>query len=207
MLINYVFFWCICKDHIIQVWWICNDRRLLATRSPPQVVFPHHEYLALNLPTGEGTGPPVYDCEREKLNFRIFKLSPTNISNMKVKSKNTTNQNAKMSTFKVAAALMWQCHAFSGDIGHEKEEKSTIFTSINLRSRVIPNLSPSYSDNGVLPIGISTTFEDLEKGPFSRLVELISNRLDDLTEEYAKSAFNWLEVHSGLPHGDYLIAS
>ncbi|XP_047956554.1 fatty alcohol:caffeoyl-CoA acyltransferase-like [Salvia hispanica] len=185
----------------------CNDRRLLAARSPPKVVFPHHEYLALNHPTGECSGPPVYDCEREKLNFRIFKLSPTNIYNMKVHAKNTTNQNAKISTFKVAAALMWRCHAFSGDIGHEKEEKSTILTSINLRSRVIPNLPSSYSGNGVLPIGISTTFEDLEKGPFSRLVELISNRLDDMTEEYAKSAFDWLEVHRGLPHGDYLIAS
>ncbi|XP_057781317.1 acyltransferase GLAUCE-like [Salvia miltiorrhiza] len=185
----------------------CNNRRLLSARSPPQVAFPHHEYLDLNLPTGEGSRPPVYDCNREELNFRIFKLNPTDITNLKVKAKSATNENTKISTFKVAAALMWRCHAFSGDLGHKKDEYSTVLTSINLRSRVNPQLPLSYSGNGVLPIGISATFEDLEKGPFSRLVELISNRINDMTYEYAKSAFDWLEVHRGVPHGDYLIAS
>lgn len=184
----------------------CNNRRLLAARSPPRVAFPHHEYLDLNLPTGEGSRPPVYDCNRQELSFQIFKLSPIDITNLKVRAKSATNKNAKISTFKVAAALIWRCKALSVDLGHEKDKHSTMLTSINLRSRVYPHLPPSYSGNGVLPIGISATLDDLENGPFSKLVEMISNRIDDMTEEYANSAFDWLEVHRGVPHGDYLVA-
>lgn len=182
----------------------CNDRRLLAARSPPQVSFPHHEYLNLNLPTGEGTRPPVFDCDSENLNFRIFKLSPIDITNLKDKAKSSSNKNAKISSFGVAAALMWRCKALSGD---RKGEVSTMLNPINIRSRVNPQLPASYSGNGVLPIGVSATREELEKGSFSKLVEMISNRVNDMTDEYVKSAFDWLEVHRGVPHGDYVVSS
>lgn len=44
----------------------CNNRHLLAARSPPHTVFPHPEFLDLNLPLGEGSCPPVFDCAPEK---------------------------------------------------------------------------------------------------------------------------------------------
>ncbi|KAI3470305.1 hypothetical protein Pfo_026968 [Paulownia fortunei] len=185
----------------------CNDRRLLTARSPPQVAFPHPEFLKLDLPVGEGSSPPVFDCSREELEFRTFKLSSTDIAHLKDKAKNPTDINAKISTFGVVAALIWRCKAFSGDIEYSKDRLSTLLNVIDIRPRVSPPLPPSYSGNAVLPIGVSATCEELENGPFSKLVEMISEGAKEMTEEYVKSAFDWLELHRGIPHGDYMVSS
>ncbi|KAK6156447.1 hypothetical protein DH2020_010695 [Rehmannia glutinosa] len=65
----------------------CNDRRLLAARSPPQVTFPHPELLKLKLPIGEEDAPPVFDCKQDDLDFKIFSLNPNDISHLKEKAK------------------------------------------------------------------------------------------------------------------------
>lgn len=185
----------------------CNDRRLLAARSPPQVVFPHPEFLDLHLPVGEGSSPPVFDCTREELDFKIFKLSPAYIAKLKEKASNAT-PNARISSFGVVAALIWRCKAFSsGIVEKNKDRVSTLLNVIDIRPRRNPQLPSSYGGNGVLPIGVSIAFEELENGPFSNLVELISKGAEVMTDEYVKSAFDWLELHRGLPHGDYMVSS
>lgn len=177
----------------------CTNRRLLAARSPPQVSFLHPEYLDLNLPVGEGSRPPVYDCIREKLEVRIFKLSPSDIT--KLKTSVTTKH---VSSFAVVAALIWRCKALSGD---KKDTSSSLLYAINIRPRVEPPLPPSFSGNGVLPFRVSATLEELENGSLSDVAEIISQGAREMTDEYVKSAFDWLEMHRGVPHGDYLVTS
>lgn len=181
----------------------CNDRRLLAARSPPQVAFPHPEFLDLRLPIGEGSSPPVFDCPPDELEFRIFKLSPSKISELKEKAKTASDE--KISSFAVVAALIWRCKAFSG--GGEKDRVSTLLNVIDIRPRRNPQLPFSYSGNGVLPIGVSAPFDELEKWPFSKVVEIFSKGAQVMTDEYIKSAFDWMEEHRGLPHGDYMVSS
>lgn len=181
----------------------CNDRGLLAARSPPHVAFPHPEFLDLYLPVGEGSSPPVFDCSREELDFKIFKLSPTDIAKLKEKAKTATN--IKISSFGVAAALIWRCKALSD--GGEKDRVSTLLNVVDIRPRRNPQLPSSYSGNGVLPIGVSTTSKELENGPFSKVVEIITKGAEVMTDEYIKSAFDWMEVHRGIPHGDYMVSS
>ncbi|KAH6821248.1 HXXXD-type acyl-transferase family protein [Perilla frutescens var. hirtella] len=185
----------------------CNDRWLLAARSPPQVAFPHPEFLDLHLPVGEGSSPPVFDCSREELEFKIFKLSPTDITKLKKKA-NNGSEAAKISSFGVVAALIWRCKAFSGSAELQKKDRiSTLLNVIDIRPRRNPQLPSSYSGNGVLPLGVSATFEELENGPFSKLVEKISEGAKVMTDEYIKSAFDWMEMHRGLPQGDYMVSS
>lgn len=184
----------------------CNDRRLLAARSPPQVAFPHPEFLDLQLPIGEGSSPPVFDCSREELDFKIFKLSPTHIAKLKEKASNTT-PNARISSYGVAVALIWRCKAFSGSVEKTKDRVSSLLNVVDIRSRRNPQLLSSYSGNAVLVFRVSADLEELENMPFPKVVELISEGAKVMTDEYVKSAVDWLELHRGLPNGDYMVSS
>ncbi|KAL3828436.1 hypothetical protein ACJIZ3_017238 [Penstemon smallii] len=183
-----------------------NDRRVLAARSPPRVEFPHHEFLKLDSPIGQGSTPPIFDCNLEELNYKIFKLSPNDIKNLKNKAKNDA-KNTKVTSFGVMAALLWHCKVFSCNVNYKEDGLSTLIIAIDIRQRLNPQLSISYSGNAVLPKGVSVTYNELEKGPFSNLVEKISEGAKGMTNEYAKSALDWLEIHRGVPHGDYVVSS
>ncbi|KAK6146386.1 hypothetical protein DH2020_020255 [Rehmannia glutinosa] len=181
----------------------CHNRRILAARSPPQVVFPHPELIDLNQLVSRGSSPSVFDCVQEELELRIFKFSSTDIAQLKEKAKLDT---IKMSTFAVVAALMWRCKALSAD--NEKDRVlSTLLNFIDIRPRLNPPLPPSYSGNAVLLAGVSATYQELENGPFSKLVKIISDGGKEITDEYVKSTLDWLEVHRGIPYGDYIVSS
>lgn len=179
----------------------CNDRRLLTARSPPQPTFPHPEFLDLNLPVGEGSCPPVFDCAREELEHKIFKMSPTDIANLKKKA----TSGARISGFAVVTAVIWRCKAYSGE--KKDMSSSTLLNVIDVRPRLSPPLPSSYSGNAILPIRVSATLEELEKGPFSKTVEMISEGARSVNDEHVRSAFDWMELHRGLPNGDYMVSS
>lgn len=184
-----------------------NNRHLLAARSPPHVAFPHPEFLDLNLPIGEGSCPPVFDCPPEKLDYRIFKFSADDIAKLKEKAKDSNAKTTRISSFAVVSAVVWQCNASSGDMKPEKDGVSTLLNVVDVRPRVKPQLPLSYSGNAILPIRVSSTFEELENGLFSKVVGKISEGAKVVTDEYVRSAFDWLEVHRGIPHGDYMVSS
>ncbi|KAL7106435.1 hypothetical protein ACP275_07G113700 [Erythranthe tilingii] len=180
--------------------------RILAARSPPHVSFPHPEFLKLDLPVGPGSSPPVFECSVEKLDFKIFKLTTTQISQIKDNISKSSKID-KISTFAVVAALIWWCKAFSDDMEYNKDRVSTLLNVIDIRPRVNPQLPSSYSANAVLPLGVSETCEEIKNGPFSKLVEIIIEGAKEMTHEYVKSAFDWLEMNRGIPHGDYMVSS
>ncbi|EYU17599.1 hypothetical protein ABFS82_07G106800 [Erythranthe guttata] len=179
-----------------------NDRRILCARSPPHVSYPHREFLKFDLPVGLGSTPPNFDCIIEELDFKIVKLTTTQISNLKDNITKTSKID-KISTFAVVAALIWRCKAFSDD----KNKVSTLLNAIDIRPIVNPPLPYSYSANAVLPLGVSETCEEIKNGPFSKLVEIITEGAKEMTHEYVKSAFDWLELNRGIPHGDYFKVS
>ncbi|EYU34266.1 hypothetical protein MIMGU_mgv1a023386mg, partial [Erythranthe guttata] len=168
-----------------------NDRRILAARSPPHVSFPHPEFLKFDFPVGPGSTPPKFDCIIEELDLKIFKLTTTQISHLKDNITKTSKID-RISTFAVVAALIWRCKAFSDDKNRANSE---------------PPLPYSYSANAVLPLGVSETCEEIINGLFSKLVEIITEGAKEMTHDYAKSAFDWLELNRGIPHGDYFKVS
>lgn len=180
----------------------CNNRRLLAARSPPQVSFPHPEILDLNLPLGEGSSPPVFDCNREELECTIFKFSLNNIAELKKKSKTTT-----ISTLTAVSAVIWRCKAFSGEKQPEKTDVSSLLGVVDVRARVDPPLPPSYSGNAILAVRVSATVEELENELFSTVAGKIGEAAKVVTDEYVRSALDWSEFHRGVPHGDYMVSS
>ncbi|KAK4424636.1 Anthranilate N-benzoyltransferase protein 1 [Sesamum alatum] len=184
----------------------CNDRHLLAARLPPHVEFPHPEFFKPNLPTI--FGPSVFDCKREELDYTTFNLTSTAINYLKNKAKESiSSTTTKITSFNVVAALMWRCKALSNDAEYNKDRVSTLLNFVDLRSRLNPPLPNSYCGNAVLLAYSSATCEDVEKWPFSKLVEMVAEGPNRVTDEYAKSVIDWLEINKGLPCGEYVVSS
>ncbi|KAI3471432.1 hypothetical protein Pfo_030796 [Paulownia fortunei] len=181
----------------------CHNRHLLAARSPPHVEFPHPEFFKPDLPV---SGPPAFDCKREELDYKIFKLTSSAINYLKEKAKDSSGSatTTKITSFNVVAALVWRCKALSN---YNKDRVSTLLNVMDIRSRLNPPLPPSYCGNAVLVAYSSAKCEDLEKWPFSELVKMVSEGPTRVTDEYAKSAIDWFEIYKGLPCGEYMVSS
>ncbi|KAJ6322527.1 hypothetical protein OIU77_012380 [Salix suchowensis] len=166
----------------------CNDRELLAARSPPRVTFPHPELLKLQTRLGQELNPPG------------------NISDLKEKAK--TSPSARISGFNVVTAHIWRCKALSHDLEVQDPDRvSTILYAVNIRPRLIPPLPVSYAGNAVLTAYASARCRELREGPISKLVEMVAEGAKRITDEYARSAIDWGEIYKGFPHGEFLISS
>ncbi|KAL6977670.1 amino-acid N-acetyltransferase [Sarracenia purpurea var. burkii] len=195
---------------------LCNNRHLLAARSPPQVTFPHPDLVELKIPVGEdqnqNQNPPVFACPNEDLDFKIFRLSSADVSSLKEKAKagtTTAPTKAKITGFNVVATHVWRCKALSRDAAgrRDPDRLSTVLYAVDIRPRLRPPLPPSYTGNGVLTAYATAACKELEEGPLWRLVEMVSEGAARMTDEYARSAIDWGEVHKGFPHGEFLVSS
>lgn len=197
----------------------CNDRRLLAARSPPQVTFPHHELLKLKVKnTGSGSGPdltppPVFDCLNDTdLDFKIFRLTSADVLSLKKIAKTGTNPDtaskSKITGFNVVTTHVWRCKALSSrETSQNPDRTSTVLYAVDIRSRLDPPLPRSYSGNAVLTAYATATCKELEESPLSRLVEMVSEGAVRMTDEYARSAIDWGELYEGFPNGEFLVSS
>ncbi|KDP26918.1 hypothetical protein JCGZ_18076 [Jatropha curcas] len=184
----------------------CNDRQLLAARSPPRVTFPHPELLKLNnSPLGQESKAAVFDVSKEALDFKIFQLTSGDISGLKEKGKR--HANGRVSGFNVVTAHVWRCKALSYEDNNNLERVSTILYAVNIRPRVMPALPDSYAGNAVLTAYASAKCKELEEGPLWRVVEMVAEGAKRMTDEYAKSAIDWGEINKGFPNGEFLVSS
>ncbi|KAK9692228.1 hypothetical protein RND81_09G250000 [Saponaria officinalis] len=202
----------------------CNQRELLAARSPPRVTFPHPELVDLKIPIGQDDGgesheqnPNIFYNYSQPLDLNIFSLSSDHILNLKAKAKNDNdndndndNENDnKVTGFNVISGLVWRCKALSCNNNKEdsKDRLSTILFAIDIRSKLNPPLPPSYTGNAVLTAYATASCKELEEASLSRLVELVSEGVSRMTDEYARSAIDWGELYKGFPKGEFLLSS
>ncbi|RDX81535.1 Omega-hydroxypalmitate O-feruloyl transferase, partial [Mucuna pruriens] len=180
----------------------CHDRQLLAARSPPRVSFPHPELIKLgNLPSGLESG--VFEASNEDLNFRVFRLTSDNILSLKEKAKGCTS--SRVTGFNVITAHIWRCKALSAP--YDPTRSSTILYAVDIRAKLNPPLPKAYAGNAVLTAYATAKCEELEKGPFSSLVEMVTEGAKRMSDEYARSIIDWGELHNGFPHGEVLVSS
>ncbi|CAH9072970.1 unnamed protein product [Cuscuta epithymum] len=188
----------------------CNDRSLLAARSPPRVTFPHPELLKLNLPDGLEMAPQVFNCLNDQLSFHIFHLTSANIHNLKAKANATPSLDVlktKVTSFNVITAHIWRCKALSCDVENNIERLSTVLFAVDIRSRLNPPLPPSYAGNAVLTAFATAKCGELEEGPFWKTVQMVYEGAARVTDEYARSAIDWGEMYKGFPNGEFLVSS
>lgn len=182
----------------------CFDRRLLAARSPPRAAFDHREFFKPDL--GPTSALPVFDCNKEELEYRVFQLNPSDINFLKQKA--AKSETARISSLTVVAALMWKCKALSKDDELDKERVSQLLNVLDLRSRLQqPALPPNYCGNALLVAYAAASCGEIDTVEFSELVERVAEGPGRVTDEYARSALDWLEIHKGLPFGEYMVSS
>ncbi|GAB4855898.1 hypothetical protein Ancab_024537 [Ancistrocladus abbreviatus] len=189
----------------------CNDRQLLAARSPPRVTFPHPELLKLNTALGQEThsNSNVFEDSQRDLNFKVFRLSPDDIFHLKAKAKfgPATNPKVKITGFNVVSAHIWRCKALSNDAENNSERSSTILYAVDIRPRLAPPLPPSFAGNAVLTAYATAKCKEIEEAPLSKLVEMVAEGALRMTDEYARSAIDWGELYKGFPNGEFLVSS
>lgn len=181
-----------------------NDRRLLAARSPPHVEFQHPEFLKLDHRPLSLT-PQI----NQQLDYKLLKLTSAHLNFLKAKAKTSTA--AKPTTFNVTAALVWRCRALSSpETEQNRDRVSTILYVTDLRSRLKnPPLPREYCGNALLVSYASAKCGDIEKWPFSTVVEMVAEGVTRVTDEYVRSAIDWLEINGGMmiPRGDCILSS
>lgn len=188
----------------------CNDRALLAARSPPRVTHPHPELLKLKLPEGQETRPSVFDCSPQNLDAKVLRLSSDDIAHLKIMAKQGPNGNGtlKITGFNVVTAHIWRCKALSSNETKQNPNRiSTVLYAVDIRSRLRPPLPISFSGNAVLSAYAMAPCKDLETGPFSKLVEMVTQGSTRITDEYARSVIDWGERNVGFPNGEFLVSS
>ncbi|KAL0428644.1 UNVERIFIED_CONTAM: Putrescine hydroxycinnamoyltransferase 1 [Sesamum latifolium] len=159
----------------------CHDRRLLAARSPPLISFPHPELLKPQFPA---LGRPVSGSKQE-LELKVFKISSSDVNFLKAMAAKQAaaadNASAvKITSFNVMAALIWRCRALSlCDVEGNKDRVFTMCYAVDLRSRLNPPLPPEYCGNAILPAYASAKCRDIEQWPLSKLVEMISEGIEE----------------------------
>lgn len=203
-----------------------NDRQILAARSPPCVTFIHPELQELeNISTlerkqedelevgGHDRRPTVFEATQEELDFKIFRLTASDIAHLKEKAKSiasSTKERVKITSFNVVTALIWRCKALSSSTyvdDHGESRESRILYAVDIRQRLNPPLPQGYTGNGVLTAYASAGCRELEEGPFSRAVEMVSEGAARMTDEYARSVIDWGELRKGFPNGEVLVSS
>ncbi|XP_022747538.1 omega-hydroxypalmitate O-feruloyl transferase [Durio zibethinus] len=186
----------------------CNDRQLLASRSPPCASFPH-----LELAKFKDSNPPVFDVTSEALDFKVFRLTSHNIGQLKEKAKASGGKRneARITGFNVVTAFVWRCKALSWDKetiqGSNLDRVSKLLYAVDIRARLVPPLPRSYAGNAVLTAYAMAKCKEIEEMEFSRLVELVSEGAKRMTDEYARSAIDWGEIYQGFPDGEFLLSS
>ncbi|GMH10349.1 hypothetical protein Nepgr_012190 [Nepenthes gracilis] len=190
----------------------CNNRQLLAARSPPRVEFPHPELLKLNTAMGKEAqdqpNPNVFDNSPSDLDFKVFRLSPDDISDLKADAKSgPITGRPKITGFNVVSAHIWRCKALSFDAENNPDRLSTILYAIDIRPRLSPPLVQSFAGNAVLTAYATATCKEIEEAPLSKLVEMVTEGSARMTDEYARSAIDWGELYKGFPNGEFLVSS
>ncbi|KAK4272280.1 hypothetical protein QN277_020862 [Acacia crassicarpa] len=184
----------------------CHDRRLLAARSPPCVTYSHPELLNLGHLAVPGAESGVFEASAEDLDFKIFRLTTHNINHLKSEAKaSATGSAARITGFNIVTALVWRCKALSA--GDDPNRSSTILYAVDIRSRLNPPLPRDYAGNAVLTAYATAKCEELERWPFGRLVEVVSEGAERMTDEYVRSAIDWGELYNGSPNGEVLVSS
>ncbi|CAA7396440.1 unnamed protein product [Spirodela intermedia] len=185
----------------------CNDRRLLAARSPPRVVFPHPELFKLKeVQLGTEQPPTLMETSPESIGFKCFRLSTEQISALKSRARADGSPPSAATGFNVVAAHLWRCKALAGgDVDPDKT--STVLYAVDIRERLRPPLPRSFAGNAVLSAYGGMTHRELREEPFGRVVEVVREGSARMDEDYVRSAIDWGQLYKGFPRGDVLISS
>ncbi|XP_071725804.1 shikimate O-hydroxycinnamoyltransferase-like [Rutidosis leptorrhynchoides] len=166
------------------------DRTLLRAREPPTPIYDHVEYHK---------PPTVNNVVKKpgpisKSSTAILKLTPKQLSNLKTKAKSDCG--LVYSSYEVLAAHIWKCVSKARGLPHDQPTK--LHTAVNGRSRLSPQLPPSYLGNAIFTAATIAKSGDLISKSLSDVVKLIHTTLNKMDNDYLRSAIDYLKLQGDL---------
>ncbi|KAK3038976.1 hypothetical protein RJ639_027461 [Escallonia herrerae] len=189
----------ICRGEGLKFRTINNDRTCLKARTPPQIKYPHKEYIKLSKNTSglatsftsqkqTSPSPLIFS---DKYVHDMFPFSPSMIKSLKETAM------TKCSSFEAVVGHIWRTRTKA--VFGNQEEMSTVFFAVDIRSKVSPPLQNEFAGNAVITAFATAKVNDLVEKPLSFSVEKVKEGRERVTEDYVRSVIDWLEVYKGIP--------
>ncbi|KAK4433925.1 Rosmarinate synthase [Sesamum alatum] len=191
----------ICRGEGLKNNHINNDRTCMKARTPPQIHFPHTEYVKLARTssllssfTSQKRPSPSPHVFSDKYTHKLFSFTPQMLRFLKQKAM------IKCSTFEAILAHIWRART-KAVLGYDQDQDqdSTVLFAVDIRDRISPPLPSSFIGNAVITGYARAKARDLVDGPLSYGVERVREGRERVTTEYIRSVIDWLEVYKGTP--------
>ncbi|GMY27709.1 omega-hydroxypalmitate O-feruloyl transferase-like [Fagus crenata] len=199
----------ICRGEGLRSQVVNNDRTCFRARNPPQIKYPHKEYVKLKDTSSLATcftapsqffpSPLIFS---KQYIHKVFSFTPKMITTLKGKAMN------KCSTFEAIVAHLWRVRTKA--IFTNPDELSTVLFAVDVRSKISLPLPNGFVGNAVITAFATSKVADLVEKPFCFCVEKVMEAKKRVTEEYVKSVIDWLEVYRGIPatcNGNFYVSA
>ncbi|KAK2396940.1 omega-hydroxypalmitate O-feruloyl transferase [Trifolium repens] len=165
----------------------CWNREIFKPRDPPQVKFPHMEFMRIdersNLTMKLWKTKPVQKCYRIKREFQN-----------KLKSLAQPFDAAGCTTFDAIAAHVWRSWVKALDVKPQDYELRLTF-SVNARQKLKnPPLKEGFYGNVVCVACTTSTVSELVNGKLPETTLLVREARQNVTEEYLRSTVDYVEI-------------
>ncbi|MCO5554466.1 hypothetical protein L7F22_007995 [Adiantum nelumboides] len=167
------------------------DRSILKARVPPQINYPHNEFLQI-----EDLSQKQDLLLGEDLVFKSFCFSPESLENLK-KTAMEDGELERCSTFEALSGLVWRSR--SKAMGMLPEQQTKLLFAVDGRNRISPPLPKGYMGNGILLTYALTTAEELTQKPLSSAVRKVQEAIGLINDDYIRSAIDYFEATRARP--------
>ena len=163
------------------------DRRVLVPRQPPLIQYPHDTYLELD---------DVSDISslymNEEMANESFYFAPEKLTKLKqIATEDGVIESC--TSFTVLTALVWR--ARSKALKMRPDQKTRLLFVVDVRSKLETPLPRGYFGNGIMLTSCVCTAGELNEKPLSFAVEVVQNAINIVTEDFIRSAVDYIEVN------------
>ncbi|XP_027118151.1 acyltransferase GLAUCE [Coffea arabica] len=190
----------ICRGEGLKVEAINNDRSCIRARTPPQISYPHNEYVKLaktsSLPSSFTTQDRIHPSPlifSDIYVHKLFSFTPDMLMSLKEKAM------TKCSTFEAIVAHIWRARTKAIFEKDEDDEFSTVLFAVDIRPKLSPPLPNDFAGNAVVTAFATAKVKDLVEMPLPFGVGKIKEAIERVTNDYIRSVIDWLEVNKGIP--------
>ncbi|CAL9756820.1 unnamed protein product [Musa acuminata subsp. burmannicoides] len=160
------------------------DRTLLLPRSPPSVLFPHHEFKRCLAGRNASADKPA-------VSTAILALSADQLAALKTTCAKVASSR-RVTTYEAVAGHVWRraCEARRLDAGRE----TRVYITTDGRRRLRPPLPPGYVGNVIFPTVAVATVGDVTSETTADAASRIHRAITLMDDEYLRSALDFLEM-------------
>ncbi|MFQ6645404.1 hypothetical protein Gotur_020095, partial [Gossypium turneri] len=165
------------------------DRTLLRARDPPTPKLHHVEYDPS--PALKSASKSQSDDHKPSI-VSTLELTADQLNTLKAKAKvANANGGIKYSSFNILAAHIWRCVSKARGLPADQDTK--LYFPVDGRYRLDPPLPPGYFGNVIFTTALIAQAGDLETESFTDTIKRIHEGLNQINDEYLRSAIDYIE--------------